>query len=80
MGQAVRILVPGFFRSDNNQRASIKDAIALGKGKINWAHICLGEIVYGNYAHRVMTTNFDQLVLRAILLMGRISQARKCLK
>ena len=33
------------------------------KGAINWAHLCLGELVRREYVSTVLTTNFDQLVL-----------------
>lgn len=34
---------------------------------MNWAHLCLGELVRLGYIHTVLTTNFDQLVLEGIL-------------
>jgi len=46
----------------NEQRAIIKEAIEQGKGKINWAHIRLGQLVAERCVHTVITTNFDRLV------------------
>ncbi|MBA1138723.1 SIR2 family protein [Mesorhizobium neociceri] len=71
-GRLYGYLFEEFFRSDNEQRSIIRDAIDRGQGRINWAHICLGEIVRCNYAHTIMTTNFDQLVLQGIILTGMI--------
>ena len=42
------------------------------KGKINWAHIYLGQLVAAGYVKTILTTNFDNLALRAILLHGQI--------
>jgi tetratricopeptide (TPR) repeat protein len=61
-----------FFRSSVEQRSIIQRAIAQGKNRINWAHVCLGELVDHHFVHTVLTTNFDQLVLRGIILAGRV--------
>jgi hypothetical protein len=58
------------FKADNQQRDIILDAIDQSKGKINWAHVCLGELVKRGYIHTVLTTNFDQLVLQGIIRTG----------
>jgi tetratricopeptide (TPR) repeat protein len=60
------------YKSDVVQRRIIQNAISQGQGKINWAHICLGELVDKHFIHTVLTTNFDQLALRGIVLTGRI--------
>lgn len=60
------------FQSDIDQKRIINDAIAKGNNRINWAHICLGELVRRGYVHTVLTTNFDQLVLRGIIKAGII--------
>lgn len=39
-------------------------------GAINWAHLCLGELVKRGYASTVLTTNFDQLVLSGLVRAG----------
>ena len=61
-----------YYISDVKQRQIVQKAIAAGKGAINWAHICIGELVDKHFVHTVLTTNFDQLVLRGIILTGRI--------
>lgn len=57
-------------KSINEQRDIILRSIAQGEGKINWAHLCLGELVKRRYIHTVLTTNFDQLVLEGIIRTG----------
>lgn len=61
-----------YYKSSSTQRAVIQESIARGRGLINWAHICLGELVDKHYVHTVLTTNFDQLVLQGVVLTGRI--------
>ncbi len=41
-------------------------------GAINWAHLCLGELVAKNLVSTVITTNFDQLVLAGMVQAGVI--------
>lgn len=56
----------------NHQRAliaSLVDTEALG---LNWSHACLGELVNLRFVHTVLTTNFDQLVLKGIIRTGII--------
>ncbi len=59
-------------RSDPQQREIIQRSVAKASGKINWAHICLGELVVQHYVHSVLTTNFDRLILEGILLAGHV--------
>jgi tetratricopeptide (TPR) repeat protein len=58
--------------SDSSQREIIQAEIAEGRGQINWAHVCVGELVNKHYVHTVLTTNFDQLVVKGIILTGRL--------
>jgi tetratricopeptide (TPR) repeat protein len=58
------------FKADPQQRDIILKAIDKSEGKINWAHVCLGELVNRGYIHTVLTTNFDQLVLQGIIRTG----------
>ena len=60
------------FTADGVQRDIIRAAVAQGEGRINWAHVCLGELVDKHYVHTVLTTNFDQLVAKGIILTGRL--------
>lgn len=38
--------------------------------KINWAHIGMAHLMKNNFIHRVLTTNFDNIFLRACSLVG----------
>jgi len=40
------------------------------KAKINWAHIGIACLLQKGYVDRVLTTNFDPLVMRACALLG----------
>src|SRR5262245_50544331 len=44
-----------------HQREIVLEATNRGQG-INWAHVCLGELIRRRYVHTVLTTNFDHLV------------------
>jgi tetratricopeptide (TPR) repeat protein len=58
------------FKTALDQREIILEAIDKSGGKINWAHLCLGELVKRRYIHTVLTTNFDQLVLQGVINTG----------
>ena len=49
-----------------------RDLIAeyVDKAKINWAHIGISCLMQEEYVDRVLTTNFDLLVMRACALLG----------
>ncbi len=38
--------------------------------KVNWAHIAIAQLLRGGYVDRVLTTNFDPLVLRACAMLN----------
>jgi cytochrome c-type biogenesis protein CcmH/NrfG len=40
------------------------------KGKINWAHIGIAQLMACGYVDRVLTTNFDPLLTKACALIG----------
>ncbi|MCX5890658.1 MAG: hypothetical protein NTY36_14605 [Deltaproteobacteria bacterium] len=40
------------------------------KAKINWGHVCMALLIQNGYVDRVLTTNFDLLVVRACALLG----------
>lgn len=40
------------------------------ESKINWAHIGMAHLMNNNFIHRVLTTNFDNIFLRAGSLVG----------
>jgi hypothetical protein len=48
----------------------INEIIDQAKDGLNWAHVCLGELVDQRYVHTVLTTNFDQLVVQGIIRTG----------
>jgi tetratricopeptide (TPR) repeat protein len=49
-----------------------RDLIAdfVDKANINWAHICIAQLIKHGYIDRVLTVNFDPLVVRACALLG----------
>ena len=59
-------------KAPNQQRTIISDLVEAARGKLNWAHACLGELVRQRHVHSVLTTNFDQLVLTGIFRSGLI--------
>jgi len=42
----------------------------VNNAKINWAHICMAQLMKTNYVDRILTTNFDLLVVKACALLG----------
>ena len=52
--------------------AERRDLIAryVDKAQINWAHLCIALLLKEGYVDRVLTTNFDLLVVRACALLG----------
>lgn len=50
-----------------------RDLIAgfIKKAKVNWAHICIAQLMKNGYVDRVLTVNFDPLVLRASALIDQ---------
>ena len=49
-----------------------RDLIAryIDDAKINWAHICIAMLIQKGYVDRVLTTNFDPLIVRACALLN----------
>ena len=49
-----------------------RDLIAryVDKAKINWAHIAIAQLMAHGWVDRILTTNFDPLVVRACSLVG----------
>lgn len=45
-------------------------ANAIDKAHINWAHIAIAQLMKHGYVSRVLTTNFDPLVVRACAMVG----------
>ena len=51
-------------------RKLFANVVRKAEGAINWAHLCLGELVARGYVSTVLTTNFDRLVLSGIVRTG----------
>jgi tetratricopeptide (TPR) repeat protein len=49
-----------------------RDLIAeyVDRARINWAHLCIALLVQSGYVDRVLTTNFDLLVVRSCALLN----------
>ncbi|WP_154667261.1 tetratricopeptide repeat protein [Niveispirillum irakense] len=60
------------FSDQSQQNEVISKALEFGRNRINWAHICLGQLVHERYVHTVLTTNFDTLILDGIVRCGTI--------
>ena len=54
--------------SVSEQRALIAECV--DRSRINWGHIALAQLIKEEYVDRVLTTNFDSLVVRACALLG----------
>jgi hypothetical protein len=54
----------------NDQRALITKLVDTDNFDLNWSHACLGELVHSRFVHTVLTTNFDQLVVKGIIRTG----------
>jgi tetratricopeptide (TPR) repeat protein len=56
--------------SINQQRNIINGIINEAEERLNWANVCLGELVIKGYIHTVLTTNFDMLAVQGIIRTG----------
>lgn len=45
-------------------------SVAVSQAKVNWAHVALAQLIREGHITRVLTTNFDPLVMRACALAG----------
>jgi hypothetical protein len=50
----------------------------LKKAKINWAHIGIAALMQHGYVSRVLTTNFDSLIVQACALLGVFPAVYDC--
>jgi len=62
-GECLRLL-PG----EVDRQEFIIDCIQEGRGRLNMAHLLLGQLLKNSFINTVLTTNFDDLVLRALQL------------
>lgn len=58
------------YATPDQVRELFDDLVRETKGAINWAHLCLGEIVAQRFISTVLTTNFDQLALSGMARAG----------
>ena len=54
--------------SVDEQRSLIVEYV--DKAKVNWGHIALAQLMKAGFVDRVLTTNFDPLIMRACSLVG----------
>jgi Plant specific mitochondrial import receptor subunit TOM20. len=54
--------------SRGQQRDLINEQVS--GARINWAHMAIAQLIREGYVDRVLTTNFDPLVLRACAMLG----------
>jgi hypothetical protein len=69
-GELYSYIFSEHIKHPNEQRALISRLVTTEAFDLNWAHACLGELVKKQYVHTVLTTNFDQLVLKGIIRTG----------
>ena len=58
------------FNTPDDAREVFSQFVDSAGGRINWTHLCLGELVRQRLASTVITTNFDQLVLSGLVRSG----------
>jgi hypothetical protein len=58
------------YQTPNAVRKLFYRVISDAKGAINWAHLCIGELVQRKYVSTVLTTNFDGLALSGLVRAG----------
>jgi tetratricopeptide (TPR) repeat protein len=58
------------YTAPDDVRRLFSGLVEEANGAVNWAHLCLGEIVARDLVSTVLTTNFDQLVLSGMVRAG----------
>jgi tetratricopeptide (TPR) repeat protein/NAD-dependent SIR2 family protein deacetylase len=58
------------FNTPDDAREVFSGFVDAANGQVNWAHLCLGELVKQKLVSTVITTNFDQLVLAGLVRSG----------
>jgi tetratricopeptide (TPR) repeat protein len=61
-------LLPG----EEIRQRFIVECIKEGKGRINFAHLLMSQLIVNNFVRIVLTTNFDDILLRALQLYFEI--------
>jgi hypothetical protein len=68
--RAYDTLFADHYKTPDHAREIFSEAVDQSSGRINWAHLCLGELVKQGLVGTVLTTNFDQLVLAGLVRSG----------
>ena len=52
--------------------AERRDLLArfIDDASVNWAHVCVAQLMKEGYVDRILTTNFDPLIIRACAMLG----------
>ena len=58
------------YNTPDDAREIFSQFVDSADGRINWAHLCLGELAKQKLVSTVITTNFDQLVLAGLVRSG----------
>jgi hypothetical protein len=58
------------YTTPDDVREIFSNFVDEANGVINWAHLCLGELVRQRLVSTIITTNFDQLVLSGLVRSG----------
>ena len=58
------------YTAPDDVRGLFGGLVEAAQGAVNWAHLCLGEMVAQKLVSTVLTTNFDQLVLSGMVRAG----------
>jgi tetratricopeptide (TPR) repeat protein len=58
------------YNTPDDAREIFSRFVESAEGRINWAHLCLGELAKQRLVSTVITTNFDQLVLAGLVRSG----------
>jgi tetratricopeptide (TPR) repeat protein len=58
------------FKTPDEVRDEFSKIIGGAQGRINWAHLCIGELVKRKQVLTAITTNFDQLLLAGMVRSG----------
>jgi tetratricopeptide (TPR) repeat protein len=60
------------YNTPDDAREIFSQFVDSADGRINWAHLCLGELAKQKLVSTVITTNFDQLALAGLVRSGVI--------
>lgn len=60
------------YKTPDHARTIFQRAVSSAGNQINWAHLCLGELVSQGYCSTLITTNFDLLALEGLATAGVI--------